>query len=359
MKSGKIRSKVSGSLFVIAALMMGGPGCNPDIEKSGSEEAIDEMLETPENNGGEIAMDNIMAVSSKYYLLIDEHVYIQAPVLLTDSLIQIIDRRIENYAELIGLFPNQNFYVFYLERMAFAPYNPLAPSFPEADNGRSFQYFLKNKPEKLEVAYMLLENLEQHKELFFRTDHHWNIRGAWKAYEIIYEMLSGSNPEIGPKLELFEFVSLKDVVFCGSYARRTLHPCVPEQFEYARTNLPDHQTWVDGEQKAYGSAQKYFDGDFEREEYTNHYAEFFGYTTALVEYRFENASNRNLLIIGGSYNRAMQMYVASHYRNTFVVDPREYEGFSMGEFFQSHKIDDVLILGDVLVYGSDWWLINP
>ena len=128
---------------------------------------------------------------------------------------------------------------------------------------------------------------------------------------------------------------------------------------YARTNIPNYQTWVNGEQRTYGSAQKYFDGNFDREKYTNHYAEFFGYTTALVEYTFENTSNRNLLIIGGSYTRAMQMYVASHYKTTYVVDLREYEDFSLGEFIQSHKVDDVLIIGDISVYGREGWLINP
>lgn len=341
------------------ALLLTVIGCKPIIEEITTKGDIYGLKDTPENKKAVTQTDNVLKVSDNYYLLIDEHVYIQKPAILTDSLTQTTNLRLENYSELIQLFPNLNFYVFYLERMAFAPYNPLSSSFSEADSRRSFQYFLENKPEKLEVSYMLLENLEQHKEFFFRTDHHWNIRGAWHAYEIIFDMLSKTNPGISPKRELFEFVKLNDVAFCGSYALRTQYPCVPEQFEYARTNIPNYQTWVNGEKRIYGSAQKYFDGNFDSENYTNHYAEFYGYTTALVEYQFENTGNRNLLIIGGSYTRAMQMYVASHYKTTYVIDLREYENFSLGEFIQSHKVDDVLIIGDISVYGREGWLINP
>ena len=213
------------------ALLLTVTGCKPIIEEITSKGDIYGLKDTPENKKAETQTDDVLKVSDNYYLLIDEHVYIQKPAILTDSLTQITNLRIENYSELIHLFPNLNFFVFYLERMAFAPYNPLASSFSEADSRRSFQYFLENKPEKLGVSFMLLENLEQHKEFFFRTDHHWNIHGAWHAYEIIYDMLSRANPGISPKLELLEFVKLKDVAFCGSYALRTQYPCVPEQFE--------------------------------------------------------------------------------------------------------------------------------
>lgn len=294
-----------------------------------------------------------------YLLLWDEQVYIQPPAVWDEQRKEYIDNRIENYKDLIEQFPESYFYIFYLERMAFAPYNPMIPYFPQADAGQSFVYFLENKPPELQVSSLQLRNLSEHKEKFFRTDHHWNIRGAWEAYEIIYNMLGKDIPELGPKLELSGFSKIEGVQFCGSYARRTLYPCQPDIFEYAQVDLKQYSTFVDGEETNYGNKGEYFKGNFSRDPYTGHYAEFFGFVAPQVEYHFDNPNARNLLIIGGSYTQAMQEFVASHFNKTYVVDLREYENFSLGYFIDTYGIDDVLIIGDVIVYSREGWQINP
>ncbi len=299
------------------------------------------------------------SLTSNYYILKSQPFYIQPPAIFKDSKKQIIDKRIENYAQIIKEHPDVNFYGFYFERMAFAPFNPMARFYPNADNGRSYKYFSLNKPEGLIVSEMHLKDLEDYQAKFFRTDHHWNIRGAWQAYEVVYEMLMKKYPEISPKLILKEFKSIPGLKFCGSYARRTLYPCSPDIFEYAEVSLPKFTTFVNGEEKPFGNKNDYLDGNFSHDKFANHYAEFFGPVVALVEYRFENTSDRNLLIIGGSYKQAMQEFVASHYKNTYAVDLREYEDFSLGKFIKDKKIDDVLVVGDIIIYGRQGWLINP
>ena len=299
------------------------------------------------------------SLNDNTYLMRDEPVYIQPPLSWNGEFKEIVDQRIDNYQNLIDQFPEIHFYVFYLERMAFAPYNPMADYYSSADNGQSFNYFLTHKPDELIVSSMRLTDLEEHKEKFFWTDHHWNIRGAWNAYEIIYDMLSDFTPDLSPMLDLDGFVEIEGVEYCGSYARRTLYPCTPEKFEYASVKLPEYKTIIDGEETEYGEASQYLAGNFSLERYTNHYAEFFGYVTPLVDYQFENESDRNLLIIGGSYTQAMQVYVASHYRRTLVVDLREYQDFSLSHFIEQYNIDDILILGDVIVYRREGWEINP
>jgi hypothetical protein len=299
------------------------------------------------------------SLTTNYYILKAQPFYIQPPAIFKDSKKQIIDKRIENYAQIIREHPDVNFFGFYFERMAFAPFNPMARFYPNADNGRSYKYFSLKKPEGLIVSEMYLKDLDDYQEKFFRTDHHWNIRGAWQAYEVVYEMLKKKYPEISPKLVLKEFKSIPGLKFCGSYARRTLYPCSPDIFEYAKVSLPEFTTFVNGEEKPFGNKKDYLDGNFSHDKFANHYAEFFGPVVALVEYRFENTSDRNLLIIGGSYKQAMQEFVASHYKNTYAVDLREYEDFSLGKFIKDKRIDDVLVVGDIIVYGRLGWLINP
>lgn len=295
------------------------------------------------------------------YLLLrgTAQVYLQPPAVWDELRRDRVDGRIENYKNLIDLFPEVNFYIFYLERMAYAPYNPMNPFFPQADKGQSFEYFLANKPADLKVSSLRLSGIEEHREKFFRTDHHWNIRGAWSAYEIIYEMLSEDLPEISPMLDLQGFNPIYGLEFCGSYARRTLFPCEPDILEYADVELPAHRTFVNGIEMDYGNKRAYLSGDFSRDRYAEHYAEFYGYVTPLVEYDYDNSSSRNLLIIGGSYTQAMQELVAAHYDKTYVVDLRDYENFRLGDFIKQHDIRDVLVIGDVIVFLNEGWQINP
>ncbi len=299
------------------------------------------------------------SLDTDYLIMRDEPVFIQYPVPFSYVSRSTIDKRVQNYRELIKSYPDKNFFIFYLERMAFAPYNPAVDFFPEADSGASFNYFIDSKPENLIVSSLRLESYPDHKENYFRTDHHWNIRGAWQGYSIIYDMLAEHFPDISPKLELQEFQVIEGAAFCGSYTRRTRVPCTPEPFEVALVNLPQYTTFIDGKEQLYGHRDQYLEGEYEQREFTYHYAEFYGHVIDRVDYHFINDSQRNLLILGNSYSQAVQAFIASHYRNTYVIDFRENTNFSIGEFLAGQKVDDILIVGDVITYGRENWFINP
>lgn len=293
-----------------------------------------------------------------YLLMRDEQVFIQTPLPKSWVSQRDINMRIENYQQVLSRYPEINFYIFYLERMAFAPYNPAADYFPASDKRSSFNYFMENKPRGLGASALLLEDYSDFKENFFRTDHHWNARGAWEGYRRIYGMLAQNYPAISPELQLKEFRTIEGAKFCGSYARRTLVPCEPEPFEVAIVDLPPFQTFIDGQAQPVGRREEYLAGKFESELYTNHYAQYYGYVEDEIAYEFENGSDRRLLIIGNSYTQAVQLFIASHYRQTWVVNFRENAGFNLADFLREHQVDDVLILGDILTYGRAEWAIK-
>ena len=298
------------------------------------------------------------SLDTDYYVMRDAPVFILEPKKRGYINESIIKERAENYRQVIEQFPDLNFYIFYLERLDFSEANPLNPFFENLDLEESFEYFISEKPGELVVSVMELDNLKEHIELFFNTDHHWNIRGAWHAYEIIYDMLAEGYPNISPKLELSGFEVVKGVEFCGSFARRTLYPCTPEKFEYAEVTLPPYTTFVDGVEKEYGNRDAYLRGEFSRHKYANHYSDFFGNVVDAVEYRFDNGAERDLLIIGGSHSQAVQLYIAAHYRTTYVVDLRTFKEFSLAEAVDVYGIDDVLVLGDIIIYGWPGWTIG-
>ena len=153
---------------------------------------------------------------------------------------QNIDNRIQNYKEILINNPNINLYVFNIETLEFSKFNPLVKNYSNADNGRSLEYFLQNKPEHLQFNNFEISSYKDYETNFFRTDHHWNIRGALKAYRMIYEMLAKNYEDISPMLETDSIQKLEGVNFLGSYARKSLYPISPESFEYLDIQLPEY-----------------------------------------------------------------------------------------------------------------------
>ncbi len=90
------------------------------------------------------------SLDTDYLIMRDEQVFIQYPVPQSYVSRSTIDKRIQNYRDLTDAHPDINFFVFYLERMAFAPYNPARETFPEADNGTSFQVFFGKQTRKVD-----------------------------------------------------------------------------------------------------------------------------------------------------------------------------------------------------------------
>lgn len=286
----------------------------------------------------------------------------EPPIIYNASIKREINRRIENYSELINGNPNINFYALNIETIEYSKFNPLAKFYGNSDSGQSVNYFMENKPKNLQFRNFGISSYQDYDANFFRTDHHWNIRGALKAYKLIYEMLSKNYEEINPILDVSKIRLIDDLDFLGTYARRSLFPIKPEAFEYVEVKLPEYKTYVNGELRTYGGRERYLSGDFLRDNVYNHYQGFYGTFKKLIEYDFQNSSNRNLLIIGSSHARMIQLLIASHYHKTYVIDLRvgEVKAISLKLMISEYQIDDVLVLGQPEVtYLSNDYAITP
>ena len=221
-------------------------------------------------------------------------------------------------------------------------------------------YFEKNKPSGLILSKMMMTSFEDHIRYFYKTDHHWNIRGALQAYDGIYDLLAQNYPGISLPVKIDSLYTFPDIGYLGSLARLTLYPIRPEKFEVALYELPQYKILENGQEIIFNHSAEYLAGNYSNEPYIDHYAEYFGYLTPSLEYVFENGSNRNLLIFGDSYDTPLQPIIASHYFHTYIIDPLYVDNFSLSEFLSQHHVDDILFLGDcaVVCINNDW-LINP
>ena len=302
------------------------------------------------------------SIDTSIYVTRDKTRLLKAPLSFDASMKHEIDLRIENYSELINYNPNINFYVLNIETLEYSRFNPLTKFYSNSDSGQSINYFLKNKPKNLKFKNFEILSYPEFEANFFKTDHHWNIRGAVKAYRLVYEMLSKNYADISPMVDISKISLINNLEFLGSYARGSLYPIAPEPFEYADVSLPEYRTYVNGELKTYSGRKSYLSGNFSRVKYFNHYQGFYGSWKKLIVYEFQNLSNRNLLIVASSHARMNQMLIASHYHKTYVIDlqNRDVKAISLKQMISDYKINDVLIMGQpTITYLSSDYAITP
>lgn len=299
-------------------------------------------------------------MQSVYYVMRDRSAIFERPVPSQALKLEAIDRRIENYQVLLEKYPEIDFYVYVIERIQYSRFHPLNPYFKNVDAGQFLEYFLANHPDELHVDRLALTSFDDFLKVYYHSDHHWNIHGVLRAYQDIHRMLQQNNPEISPLRVYEDFIQLDGVHFQGTAARRSFYPFDAEIFEVVDYDLPPHQVFINGVEGVYGGSEKYFAGKFSTEPFYNHYEGFFGGDLPLIEFVFDTGSDRNLLVLGNSYDNALVPLLASHYHHTYSVDLRHYPKFSLSDFMAEHPVDDVIVIGEnPYAFASEKYLIKP
>ncbi len=186
---------------------------------------------------------------------------------------------------------------------------------------------------------------------FYQTDHHWNHIGADQGYrEIVALLLGAEEKTLAPGKE-WTF----DAVFNGSYARQTKVLCADETFKAYSYPLPGMKLTLNGKKGQYGHQSLYERGRYPTDEMRNHYAYFYGGDYG--EIRIDNGEGHggNLLIIADSYSNPVNLPLASHFDQTYIIDLRYYEKdigepFDLPSYIESRAIDKLLLMGDIAFF---------
>ena len=187
-----------------------------------------------------------------------------------------------------------------------------------------------------------VDSFEQYRENFFATDHHWKNTGSYRGYREVLKLLGCDETPLQPRSERV----LSDR-FYGSYARGDLS-CYNDKFKVYEFDFPAMECRVDGyESENYGNQEYYLAGNMPVEAY----GKFYGLDNGEVFYSTNRPERENLLIIGDSYDNAIIRLLATHFNNTYSVDPRTYEvylykPFSLEYYIEICEADKVLFLGN-------------
>lgn len=192
-------------------------------------------------------------------------------------------------------------------------------------------------------AQMLYDDpsdLESYYESFYRSDHHWNARGAAKAYDQIAEALgrkrlgAGAGPVCGPP-------------YAGSYARRSL--CVVEDVPLKMT-YDFNGVWLGGDVQEKGNAHKTYSDASVQDRHWMFYDKYYRF--------FDHAEGIGLgrvLLVCDSYGLSLIRPLAVGFERVdcvYALHASSKTNRRLGELIKKKKPDAVVFVGCPENYSS-------
>ena len=209
------------------------------------------------------------------------------------------------------------------------------------NNLNSYVDIFKDKlSSNIKVANMDITSLEQYKNYFYKTDHHWNMNGALAGYYDIMNIL-GKVP-----VDNLEVVNKRERKFYGSMAKSVLNNKTYDYILDIDKKL-DYDVLVNGKQasEVFKPRQIRLDRDYL---YYDYYVQYFNGQYGEICYDYHKDKEENLLILSDSYAWQIDYLIASSFNKTYVVSLRydkwKKEDLNLEEYMKERNIKKVLFL---------------
>lgn len=255
-----------------------------------------------------------------------------------------LEKKLENsitfYNEMYLSNPDINFYIYLPSRLEYQKnINNLIFT---KDSSIYVDKFKESLNENIKVKELTVKNIEEYNKYFYKSDHHWNMNGAYLGYQDIMNMMGNSDVQ---KIKINE----ENIKFRGSFSRTTRNAFIYDKF-YTVDNYNKNYTVTVNKKEAPSNFQPLSLENLNKKK-TEFYDWYVGYFYGLygnVVYDFNQPDKKNLLIISDSYAWEIDYLLADSYNKTHVInimyddylkDPLNYT-----EYIKENNISDVLIL---------------
>lgn len=192
----------------------------------------------------------------------------------------------------------------------------------------------------------LLELYRDRPELYFKTDHHWNSRGAYECYRA-YSLAR----ERTPRPEEAFGIGVYGTVRGSTYSRSALWLTPAEPLEL----------WVGSDDLTVtnGESDRVHDGVFywERLEEADKYTVNLDGNHSIVRIENPNGAGK-LLVIRDSYSNSLGTFLAENYETVVLVDLRYYKN-AVSQLAAQENFDDILVcysIGNFMTDPNLIWL---
>lgn len=279
------------------------------------------------------------------------HFIVPPPAFVHRPLGGLFNDRQRFFRELTGRYPQLNVFVFHIVRREFSGvYEQMVPnSGYQRGVDRLIGRFADGLPPPVSYAAFNY-SLDEFKEYFYATDHHWTIRGAWSAYAQVINMIRQKVPHIGDAVKPMEDFVIPGVRFFGSYAKTAAFTGLFDEMHDFVIPTPERKVYFNGNRELPRHDRKLvLDGQYQPENtFANYYAAYWGDDYGYIRYE-TGQGKRRLLLFVDSFANCMEEFFLNHYSSVHVIDLRHYQKdmgkkFVLEEFLTEHPVDDVLFL---------------
>lgn len=183
------------------------------------------------------------------------------------------------------------------------------------------------------VSCLSINSIEDYRESFLTTDHHWNGTGAYKGYRDICQMLG---------IPGLESKGLHSVYgrYLGTRASG-VEGVAAEDFSVNIFEYPTMDITINGNASEDYGMQSLFIADV-LESFS--YGSVFGPDCAEIIFD-TGIDGKNLLIMGDSYDNAIVKALAADFAKTYCIDLRAHDSFDLDAYIAEKQIDSVLFVG--------------
>lgn len=181
---------------------------------------------------------------------------------------------------------------------------------------------------------------------FYRTDHHWTSFGAYSGYRAVMKAL-GREEETEHELQAAFWPQVYSDQFQGTlYSQSGVHWLPPDAIEFW---VPDEgfevTSWRDGSPKR---AALY---DLNKLQTKDKYSVFLGGNQPLCVIRNPEGAGK-LLLIRDSYSDAMAPFLARHFAEVHLLDPRYYR-YSAAKYAEENGLEAIAVVYSVPNFITD------
>lgn len=259
-----------------------------------------------------------------------------------------LENKADNINEVIESNQNVEFYLYYIEKDTDTNFN-------NNEKVKAYEFLKSKLTSSIKTSAFQINSIAEFQNYFYKTDHHWNYKGSYKAYSELADLMK-LNDIIKPKEE----ICLKNKMSGSKSSSIGGQLVFKEQFCAYKFELPEHSIKINNNiVDSYGFADEYFNGNLNNISYGG----FYGGDDGFIEFNYKQPEKENLLIIGESYDNAINELLASHFNKTYNVDLRNYKTdmnkeFNLKEIIKNYDINKILLIGNIDYFVLDTFMIK-
>ena len=193
-----------------------------------------------------------------------------------------------------------------------------------------------------------LTPLREHagEDIFYRTDHHWTTLGAYYGYTALMEAL-GRGAEVLEQEAFEPWLESNVYEFQGTlYSQSGVHWLPPDVIEFW---VPDEGFEVTSWRNGTPQASALY--DLSKLQTKDKYSAFLGGNQPLCVIRNPEGTGK-LLIIRDSYSDVLAPFLALHFEEVHLLDPRYYR-YSAAQYARENEIDQIAVVYSVPNFITD------